>query len=474
MLARLRARLDAPVDVASLAAFRIFFGAMMFAGVVRFAARGWIAPLYIEPRHYFTYVGFSWVRPLPGPWMYALFAVMGCAALGLTVGWRTRVSALVFAVTFTWVELIDKTNYLNHYYLVSLLAFWLALLPVGGAFSLDARRDPSLARSTVPTWMVWFVRAQLGLVYFCAGVAKLRPDWLLRAEPLHTWLLARADVPVLGALFRYRATAFAFSYGGLVFDLGVAFALCHRRTRPWAYAAVVAFHALTWSLFNIGMFPWVMVVCTTVFFGASWPRILVSKVTAPGRRGLKTHGSQDDVRAADCPMSTHNDQPASRAFPWLPWVFNPRRPGATGALLPLAALHLVVQLALPWRHLLYPGNVLWNEQGFRLAWHVMLIEKSGDVEFHVRDPHTGQRWTVMPEEFLTPLQGRMMAPVPDMIVQAAGWVRDDFARRGHPDVVVTVDAYTSLNGRPARRLIDPAVDLGRERDSLGPKPWITP
>ncbi len=53
------------------------------------------------------------------------------------------------------------------------------------------------------------------------------------------------------------------------------------------------------------------------------------EVFAPGRRGLKTHGSQGKVRAADCPMSTHNDQPAMRAFPWLPWVFNPRRPGVT-------------------------------------------------------------------------------------------------------------------------------------------------
>ncbi|MDB4932601.1 MAG: hypothetical protein JWM10_5085 [Myxococcaceae bacterium] len=133
-----------------------------------------------------------------------------------------------------------------------------------------------------------------------------------------------------------------------------------------------------------------------------------------------------------------------------------------------------MQLVLPWRHLLYPGDVCWNEQGFRLAWHVMLVEKSGDVEFRVRDPRTGQRWTVSPRDFLTPLQARMMAPVPDMIVQAAGMVRDDFARRGHPGVVVTAEAFASLNGRPARRLVDPRVDLGRERDSLAPKPWITP
>lgn len=436
-LQRLRERLAAPVDIASLAAFRILFGAMMFASVVRFAARGWIHALYIAPRRYFPYVGFSWVRPLPGPLMYAVFAAMGAGALGLALGWRTRWSALLFAATFAYVELLDKANYLNHYYLVTLVALWLVALPSGAALSLDARRDPRCARATTPAWTVWLLRAQLGLVYLFAGLAKLRPDWLLRAEPLHTWLLARADLPVLGPLLRYRATAFVFSYAGLVFDLTVAFALCHRRARPFAYAAVVAFHALTWSLFNIGMFPWVMIVCTTVFFDPSWPRRWL-------RAGLAT------VR------------PETAARGW------------ERALPALAALHLAVQLALPLRHLLYPGDTCWTEQGFRFAWHVMLVEKSGDVEFRVRDPRTGRRWTVTPEEFLTPLQARMMAPVPDMIVQAAGMVRDDFARRGYPDVVVTAEAFAAVNGRPARRLVDPTVDLGRERDSLRPKTWIAP
>jgi hypothetical protein len=145
-----------------------------------------------------------------------------------------------------------------------------------------------------------------------------------------------------------------------------------------------------------------------------------------------------------------------------------------GLLLPLAALFLAVQALLPFRHLLYPGDTLWTEQGFRLSWRVMLTEKSGDVEFRVLDPRSGRRWTVQPTEFLTPWQARMMAQTPDMIVQAAGMVRDDFARRGYPGVVVTAEAFASLNGRPARRIVDPAVDLGRERDSLAPKPWITP
>ncbi len=140
----------------------------------------------------------------------------------------------------------------------------------------------------------------------------------------------------------------------------------------------------------------------------------------------------------------------------------------------VAGVHLAVQLALPQRRLLYPGDALWTEQGFRLAWHVMLVEKTGDVTFRVVEPSTGRRWTVHPEEFLTPLQARMMAPVPDMIAQAAEMVRDDFARRGHPDVAVYADAFVSINGRPSRRIVDPGVDLGREGDSLGPKPWILP
>lgn len=428
---RLSVRLDEPVDIASLAVFRIAFGTMMALSVARFWLRGWITELYITPTYHFGYVGFSWVRALPGPWMYFLFAVMGAAAVGVAIGWRTKSSAAVFFCTFTYVELIDKTVYLNHYYLVSLVAAWLVLLPVGGALSVDAWRNPGLARKSVPRWVVWFLRAQLGCVYFFAGVAKLRPDWLFLAEPLHTWLLARSDLPVLGRLFRYHATAYVFSYAGAVFDLTVAFALCHPRTRKFAYAAVVGFHALTWWLFNIGMFPWVMMVCTLVFFEPEWPR---------------------------------------------KWVGNAPE-WASGATVPrwvkyLAVVYLCVQAIVPQRRFLYPGDATWTEQGFRLAWHVMLVEKSGDVRFRVVEPGTQRHWTVQPEAFLTPLQARMMSTVPDMIVQAAGMVRDDFARRGHPTVGVYADAFVSINGRPSRRIVDPTVDLGREGDSFCRKPWI--
>src|SRR5688500_18895254 len=139
MATELRARLNRPVPALGLAAFRALFGALMFVSVVRFAAKGWIDELLVAPAFHFTYLGFDWLQPLPAPFMHAVFALMGVSALAVCVGAFTRLSALVFFLTFTYAELIDKATYLNHYYFVSLLAFLLIFLPSNTVASVDAR-----------------------------------------------------------------------------------------------------------------------------------------------------------------------------------------------------------------------------------------------------------------------------------------------------------------------------------------------
>ena len=81
-----------PVSAASGAVFRIVFGLLGVAAVIRFAAKGWIAELYIEPVHHFTYSGFWWVQPWPGLGMYVHFALLGVASLGVALGYRYRLS----------------------------------------------------------------------------------------------------------------------------------------------------------------------------------------------------------------------------------------------------------------------------------------------------------------------------------------------------------------------------------------------
>jgi hypothetical protein len=369
--------------------------------------------------------------------MYLLFAALGVLALAIVAGAYARSSAALFALGFTYVHLIDKSNYLNHYYLVSVLAALLALLPIGVAGSVDARRRPDIAADAVPAWTVWVLRAQLGLVYFYGGVAKLNADWLLSAQPLRLWLAASGDVLLLGPLLERPWAAYACSWAGAAFDLGIVPLLLWRRTRVPAYALVVAFHVLTSLLFPIGIFPWLMIGLTPIFFAPDWPRRLWPRRFA----------------AASA---------AGRA--------RPARVRHEALIVALLAGHLVLQALIPLRLFLESDDVAWTEQGFRFAWRVMAMEKAGMATFRLRDPATGEAWTVDPRAELTSLQSRMMATQPDMIAAYARHLADVARRAGHRDVEVRADVYVSLNGRPSRRYIDPEADLARvERAPVLPR-----
>lgn len=438
LLTKLEAAAGQRIDPAGLTAFRVALGGLLAIAAIRFQLHGWVHEHFVEPTHFFPYWGFEWIRPLSYGGMRALYAAMTIAALGVAAGAAYRLSALTLLLTFTYAHLCDKTNYLNHYHLVTLLAGLALVLPLHHHHSVDAwiRRRRGGERAPWPPALVqWIMRLQVGVVYFFGGAAKLGPDWLLRAMPLRIWLIRSTDLPVVGPLLRYEATAYAMSWAGLVFDLSIPFLLMWRRTRAPAFVAVIAFHVMVGQLFQLGMFPWFMPAFATIFFAPSWPRRL--------------------FRAATPPAPPTRERRAPRW--WLAVAFG----------------YALIQVLTPLRFLLYPGNVLWTEQGFRFSWKVMLQEKNGVVTVEARDRESGERFLVRPRDYLTPLQERMMSTQPDMILQFAHMVRDDFRARGR-EVAVYIDARVSLNGRPSRPLIDPSVDLAREEESWAPKRWVLP
>ena len=440
---------SSPVSPASLAAFRIAFGTLCLVATVRFLAMGWVSELYIEPDHHFSYYGFGWIQPWPGWWMYLHFALMGLASLGVALGYRYRLSITAFFLLFTYVELIDRTTYLNHYYFISLISFLMIFLPLNRTASLDAWKAKTKEESqTAPILAIWMLRVQIGLVYLFAGIAKLNADWLLNAEPLRIWLFNNTDTPIFGPFLREAWVPYAMSWTGAFFDLTIIGWLLWRKTRPYAYVVLVAFHLMTALFFpSIGIFPWVMIGATLIFFDPDWPRRLLHRFKREPQRMPKPVVSSVAARA---------NRPS---WPVL----------AAGTL---CALFFAVQILVPLRHLAYPGNVRWTEEGYLFSWRVLVTEKTGLVKFRVSSPKIQSERLVYPEEYLTPLQVERMAYQPSMILATAHIIRDDFVARGYQEIEVRADTFVTFNGRPAARLIDPGADLAQVSSGLGPKPWI--
>tara|TARA_B100000925_G_scaffold284712_1_gene260066 strand:- start:559 stop:1167 length:609 start_codon:yes stop_codon:yes gene_type:complete len=151
----------------------------------------------------------------------------------------------------------------------------------------------------------------------------------------------------------------------------------------------------------------------------------------------------------------------------------------TGALL---GIYIFIQLLLPVRYLAYPGDLFWTEQGYRFSWRVMLIEKAGYAQFFIHHPENGMKKRIDNKEYLTPQQEKMMSTQPDMILQFAHHLRDEYsdtliiepngAEIKIKEPKVTAEVYVSLFNKGSRLFIDPEVNLSKIDRGFHHKDWI--
>ncbi|MFT3793962.1 HTTM domain-containing protein [Flavobacterium sp.] len=442
---RIKNYLESYSESATLAFFRLAFGFMMLLSLIRFATYGWIQKFYIDPEFHFTYYGFQWVKPL-GNYTYLLFLICGIAALCLAIGYKYRIAAITFFLSFTYIELMDKTTYLNHYYFISVVGFVMIFLPANAYFSVDAYQNPKRAFQKIPRWNTDILKLLLGIVYFYAGLAKINSDWLIEAMPLKIWLPNNADLPVIGPLLNQEWVIYAFSWIGMIYDLAIVFLLLNRRTRLWAFMLVVVFHILTKILFPIGVFPYVMIVSTLIFFPADFHKKSLQAVAKLFRIGLTVfENAKEKVEV---------------------------RSLASQIKMGTITVFLLFQLLFPFRYLCYPDELFWTEEGFRFSWRVMLMEKAGYTVFNVTDSKTGEKIHIANSRFLTPFQEKQMAFQPDFILEYAHFLHDHYEKAGYADPQVHVESYVALNGRLSKLYIDPSIDLAQEHDTFAHKKWI--
>ncbi len=401
--------------------------------------------MYVKPELFFPYAGFEWVKPLGETSMYAVFIFMALCALCIALGFLYRFASILFFIAFTYVELIDKTNYLNHYYFISIISFLLIFLPAHRYFSVDSFLNKNMAATYTPNYFILIIKLQVFIVYFFAGLAKINPDWLLNAQPLRIWLPAHSEMPVIGGLLTKEWVAYFFSWFSCVYDLAIPVLLFIPRFIKPAYFFVILFHLATSLFFNIGMFPYIMIALTTIFF--SEPAHL--KIITTIKSLLKIKKTEE-----------------------LPATYIPSR-SYKKVLVSVMLIHFFIQIVVPFRYLLYPGNLYWTEQGYRFSWRVMLMEKAGTAFFYVRDKSTGKEIEISNRDHLTPMQEKMMSTQPDMMVQYARFLKDYYKKQGFNNIEIVAEAYVTLNGRASRLMIDKHTDLSADTNDHQTN-WILP
>ncbi len=260
--------------------------------------------------------------------------------------------------------------------------------------------------------------------------------------------------PFITSLMDEQWVAYVTSYSGMLFDLLILPLILWPVTRWYALGAAVVFHLLNSIIFNVEFFPWLAIAATLLFLTPAWPRL--------GRQWSRLSSIEPDSNGSG--RSSSHGNVVSRT----------RKSLSTGqkAVTSLLALYFLVQVILPLRHFAYPGNTDWTGEGALFAWRMLIARQTAQVEFFVREEATGQQCEVPLGNYLAAFQVRRLAEQPDMMVQFAHIMADEYGKAGR-DVEIYVRSEMSLNGRPASPLIDPELNLAAEKRSLSAS-WIEP
>ena len=401
--------------------------------------------MYIDPSFHFTFYGFEWVTPL-GDYTYLLFFICGLSAFFVAIGYKYYMSIIIFFLSFTYIELMDKTTYLNHYYFVSILSFLMIFLPSNSSYSVDSYLQKKSFKYT-PKWCVDSIKLLLFIVYFYSGLAKINKDWLFEAQPLKIWLTTGSyDFPLIGSnLMQQEWFHYFMSWGGMFYDLLIPFLLIYTRTRVFGFLLVIFFHLFTVLLFPIGMFPYIMIMSSLIFFSSKTHKKILDFILKPFTDKIKSIREMKIINIQKERIS-----------------------------LIVVSVFFIIQFLFPFRYSLYPGELFWNEQGYRFSWRVMLMEKKGYTTFKVVNKENDNSFYIMNNSFLTEFQERQMSFQPDFIIEYAHFLGTYYKNLGLNDIEIYADSYVALNGRISKRFIDPEIDLLKQKRGFKNKDWIIP
>lgn len=407
-------------DIRGLALFRVLFGLLLASEAFGALFTGWVSRTFIETNFTFTFIGFEWLGEiLHGEIMLYFYGLMGILGLLIAIGYRYKLSMSLYALMWLCTYLLQKSHYNNHYYLMVLLCFLMIFLPAGNAYSVDSRLGRVKTYASIPNWVYVLLIAQVGIIYFYAAFNKLYTDWL-SSDAIARILSGKANYALIGPILQEKWAQFIIAWTGIFFDGLVFVFLLWRKTRVLAFILSLFFHLLNSWIFRIGVFPYLMIAYTLLFF--------------------------------------YEDHRLLRYLPVVKGTSAPiRNKQITGILL---MAYLAVQVLLPLRHYVIEGNVFETEEGHRMAWRMMLRVKSGSLRLTVKDKLSDKSTKVRLSDYVTNKQYRALCTHPDMIYSMVQRLKKEYRAKGW-DPEIYAHSRINLNGSDYWLQLDPNQDLAQ-------------
>ena len=433
-------RLFLPVNNSPLIAFRMLFGFLMAYHFLTAILNGTIYENFIKPPFTFSYIGFEFLQPLPGKGMYFYVGVMIVLALLIMLGAWYRFAITAFTLMWTAMYLMQKADYNNHYYLMLLLCWIMIFMPADRYFSVDSKRNAVKITNTCHQYYLWIFMAQVAIVYFFAATGKLSSDWF-SGKYIEIQFSGLTHRFLTGKLYAQKWFQLFICYGGFLFDLLIIPFLLWRRTKTTAFFLACLFHLFNSYTFSIGIFPYLSIALNLFFLNPPMVQRFFFRRQKPVIED-NTALQKDSMKRK--------------------------------ILMACFGIYLFFQLLIPMRSWLFPGNVFWTEEGYRMSWKMMMRTKSGKIYFKVTDPASQKTWKEEPDKIFAPKQIMWLAISPDIIWQYAQRLKKEFAEKGFPNVQVYAIGAVSLNRSKPMPMVDSTVDLANVKwDAFRHSKWIT-
>lgn len=444
-LKKLYTWLQKPVAHTPILVFRIVFSLCLLIQTYYFLSEGFINENIIKPFTLFPF--FESIQPIENitvfnilinPMMILAY-IMLLSNIGMLFNKVSRMSTFIFFICFTYFWLLDKGYFNNHYYFISIICFLIALINPKSSFKQNIY---------VPRISLFCLQAMVFIIYFLAGVNKLNPYWLIDMQPMSHILETQSNAT--GNTFFINPIVLSImNYGGVFYDLSIGFLLFCKPTRLLGFILVFVFNIINYFLFKeigeIGVFPLIMISTLILFIN---PQSLNDLFKLNKKPKIEIRQNK-----------------------WVNIVI---------------ICFLLIQIILPFRHLLIKGHVDYNTMGQRFSWRMKTMYKKPYTDGHIQfdvflqpnnlnlQPLTSfslyqiekfSQDNKLPKMYLTEKQKTALFYYPDMLPVFAKKTKELILQHNKMpdafDIVIKAKCEMGFMGRAPQSVINSSVDLTR-------------